>query len=128
VSFIVVFVFLVLFSSPLFILALDWGRWINIHFVLLLFTSTLLLQDKSFETNNSPSEFLEFIPNFWKLPDSRFRILRKAVFFLMCIVYMSLWSMPHYGRFSVVSTKFYAGLIDFFKQLFDIASYKLFGA
>lgn len=36
-----------LFSLPLFVLAIDWGRWINIHLMLLLFTFTLLLNNNT---------------------------------------------------------------------------------
>ena len=30
-------IFLFIFSTPLFILGTDWGRWINIHFILIIF-------------------------------------------------------------------------------------------
>ena len=42
-KFFAVFAVLLLFTTPMFVYAVDWGRWINIHFMLLLFTSTLLL-------------------------------------------------------------------------------------
>ena len=37
IRFNVYLIFLFVFSAPLFILATDWGRWINIHFILIMF-------------------------------------------------------------------------------------------
>tara|TARA_B100000902_G_scaffold29590_1_gene35561 strand:- start:1044 stop:2258 length:1215 start_codon:yes stop_codon:yes gene_type:complete len=37
VKFNIYIIFLFVFSTPLFILGTDWGRWINIHFILIIF-------------------------------------------------------------------------------------------
>ena len=36
----------ILFSSPLFVLAVDWGRWVSIHVVLLTVTCSFLLRNR----------------------------------------------------------------------------------
>jgi hypothetical protein len=36
----------VLFSSPLFVLAVDWGRWVSIHVVLLTVTCSFFLRER----------------------------------------------------------------------------------
>jgi hypothetical protein len=42
---------LIVFSSPLFVLAVDWGRWISIHIVLLTITCSYFLRDREHESH-----------------------------------------------------------------------------
>ncbi len=95
-KFLVAFLFLFLFSFPLFLFAIDWGRWLNIHFMLLLFTSTLLLKDISYESKvNWSNEYLA-IPLLWKSEVTLFKLSNNVVFVLLSISYIILWSMQHF--------------------------------
>jgi hypothetical protein len=44
----------ILFSAPLFVLAVDWGRWISIHTVLVTITCSWFLHEKHPETGSRP--------------------------------------------------------------------------
>ena len=105
-KFLVAFLFLFLFSIPLFVLGVDWGRWINIHFMLLLFTSTLLLKDIS---SGSKVIWLKenfAIPTLWKSETNISKISNGIAFFLICFlcitifVYAILW----WYKFSIFFT------------------------
>jgi len=63
-----------LYSLPLFILAYDWGRWLFIHYMILIIIFGLHLQKKNI--------------NF-------FYHKYKILFSLFCIIYLTTWSMPH---------------------------------
>ena len=63
-----------LYSLPLFILAYDWGRWLFIHYMILIIIFGLHLQKKNI--------------NF-------FHQKYKILFSFFCIIYMGTWSMPH---------------------------------
>ena len=63
-----------LYSLPLFILAYDWGRWLFIHFMILIIIFGLHLQKKI----------------------TSFVYCKYRIFFsLFCIVYLATWSIPH---------------------------------
>lgn len=99
--FLLTFPFLFLFSSPLFALAFDWGRWINIHFIMLLFTCTLLLKERSKTEDGWLKERLP-IPALWKYPDNGIsKRINNAVFLILCICYLSFWQMRHFGEFQL---------------------------
>lgn len=119
-KFFVAFFFLFLFSSPLFILAVDWGRWINIHFMLLLFTSTLLLKDKSCESKVSWSKEYLAIPRLWKSETTLSKLSNNMVFFLISFSYVTLWCMSCSSAFSIFSLKFYSKLIKFIGLFIDL--------
>ena len=95
---------LFLFSFPLFFLAIDWGRWINIHFIMLIFTFTLLLKDRSLEWKNEKFT----IPSFWRSKRKPLRLLNNAIFLAICFAYLSFWQMRHYGSFPVFYLDKYA--------------------
>lgn len=82
---IIMFLFLLalLFSSPIFFLTIDWGRWLNIHFMMLLMlTSTFLKTNKD---------------HYISLNDL-FINLKKPVFYLKLIslfIIMFYFSMEH---------------------------------
>jgi hypothetical protein len=92
--FLIVFLFLFLFSLPLFVLAVDCGRWISIHFVLLLFTSTILLENRS----HNRFAFFETdwrIPNLFGSKNILCELSGKIIFVLIAFFYLSTWKMAH---------------------------------
>src|SRR5205085_3056062 len=74
-KFTAIFFLLILFSAFLFIMAVDWGRWIYIHFMMLLFLSTLLLDKKAPEIHSEPDDEYIRIPLLWPAKSS---FLRRA--------------------------------------------------
>ena len=102
-KFILVFGLLIVFSIPLFILAVDWGRWINIHFMLLLFTSTIFLKKETDDEKLSAESLYVTLPAILTGKYALTKRTNDALFFLMAFAYISLWSMPHFGYSSVFS-------------------------
>ncbi len=77
-----------LFTVPMFILAVDWGRWIQIHFMLLLMLITVLIPTNTDQPRNSMStQTISF-------KDSKY---------LLIVLLMFCWGMKH------VYTGFYPG-------------------
>jgi hypothetical protein len=115
--FLIAFLFLLLFSSPLFVLAIDWGRWLNIHFVLLLCLSTLFLKKQPWSAEKrSFSQTLE-LPSLWKAKTLFSKHLNNLLFLTGSFVYLTFWSMLHYGSFPLVSFRHFSKLDKLF-QLF----------
>lgn len=110
-KFFAILVLLFLFSSPLFILAVDWGRWLNIHFVLLLFTSTLLLKERPGKTTDSWLDEPMAIPTFGVSEKNTSRLVNILVFTGICFSYLALWGMGHYGEFSIFHFNIYKTLV-----------------
>jgi len=81
-----------LYSLPLFILAYDWGRWLFIHYMILIIIFGLYLQKKI--TNIFYCEY-------------RFVVL------IFCFVYLTTWSMPH-----CCSTNVGDGFLGLLKKVF----------
>lgn len=81
-QFLLAFSGMLLFSLPIFILATDWGRWLHIHFMLLLMLAILFLPLK---TAKVPALTTGVKP------------LSYLVFCLVGI-YMFLWTMPHFDE------------------------------
>jgi len=101
-----IFMLLFIFSLPIFIFATDWGRWLNIHFLLLLITLTLLLKDN----DNVRKKWLNenvVIPKIWKTNIVLLNYVNDVVFVLIFIAYITLWSMQHWGPFPIFSLNFY---------------------
>jgi len=71
-----------LFTAPLFILALDWGRWIHIHFMMLLMMAVLFLPKSGSAINDSKTQ----------KKHSWFNILALAI-----IISSLFWKMDHCG-------------------------------
>ncbi|MBL0339529.1 MAG: hypothetical protein IPP71_00560 [Bacteroidetes bacterium] len=72
------FIISIIFSLPLFVIAIDWGRWIHIHFMLLLLLFSLFLEPlnksktytkdfKIFTRNNLIALLIVFSSVFWKM-------------------------------------------------------------
>lgn len=114
-NFFIVFIFLFLFSALLFLTAVDWGRWINIHFILLLLTFTLLLKDNSSDQMPNWSNEYLILPRLWKTKGHSSVLLNNAVFLVIVLLYLTLWHMEHYGIFSLFYTDVYSSLLHFFK-------------
>lgn len=119
-QFLLVFSLLFLFSAPLFVLAVDWGRWINIHFVLLLFTATLFLKDR-LPADTWKNEYLH-IPDLWKSATSSSKLINNAVFIAICFCYLSFWQMRHFNSFPVFYTDRYSDLKIEIVKTIDIAN------
>ena len=120
-KFFAVFAVLLLFTTPMFVYAVDWGRWINIHFMLLLFTSTLLL-DK-LQIGEEKLTGFPPISACWIGQTPGVRKAAAMVIFILALSYCVLWSMPHFGPAKVFSLtgNFYAVkhmLTDVLKSLF----------
>jgi hypothetical protein len=113
-NFFIVFPLLILFSLPMFLVAVDWGRWIHIHLVMLLMTSTLLLKKREDEKEwrEQPVE----IPQMWPAFSKRLNTLLFSVFI---VGYIGLWSMPHFGYSKVFSlTKNFYSIKHIFASIF----------
>jgi hypothetical protein len=108
-KFLILFLILFLFSSPLFILAADWGRWLNIHFILLLFTSTLLLKDNTSKLEENYLEAYLALPQLWKSNKVLSKILSNIFFLAIGFSYLTLWGMKH---FDLHTTLFQNGIIS----------------
>ena len=111
------FLFLFLFSLPLFILAIDWGRWLNIHFMMLLFVSTLFLKDESTINETEWSNQYLIIPNLWKSKTQPLKLLNNLTFYILVLTYTTLWGIKCYGSFSVFSFDFYRTFLNLFGGL-----------
>lgn len=100
--------FLFLFSAPLFVIAIDWGRWLNIHFMLLLFLSTLLLKDSPSASWFPYMKLNLSLPNISGSKSCTYKLVQNFLFIIIIGAYLTLWSMHHYGFFSVFSLKIYS--------------------
>lgn len=119
-KFLLVFCFLFLFSAPLFLLAFDWGRWINIHFVLILFTCTLLLKDKI--TGDTWNNEYMSLPSLWKSQTAVSKVLNNVIFLGLCFCYLAFWQMQHFNSFPVFYLeKFQNFEMEIYKSI-DIAN------
>ena len=107
------FFFSLLFSLPLFVLAIDWGRWINIHFIMFLFSSTLFLNNKSADFGIKPFAF----PALLKATTPLSKQLNTVLFFVLIIGYTTFWGMKCFGTFSVFSLDFYKVFLNLFHGL-----------
>lgn len=111
-NFILVMGSLFLFSLPLFFLGIDWGRWINIHFMLILFASTILLVDMPTEyskiLNNEKMELPKFL---------RLVVINRIVILLFVLMYSTLWYMGNSTLFSVFSCKIYSKISIFLSYI-----------
>ncbi len=77
----------VIASLPLFLYAMDWGRWIYIHIVSLF----LLLLFVDVREGNSPAaQYAAYRPSFLRRP-------QWVVVALL--VYATCWNLPHYGNY-----------------------------
>jgi len=89
---------LILFSVALFVRTIDWGRWLNIHFVLLMLLFTFFLKNKpiTLEESDKPME------------DDRKKspLLKKVIIVLVTVVYLTTWSTSVY-KIPLVGFKFY---------------------
>jgi hypothetical protein len=115
----IVFLILILFSLPLFFLSIDWGRWINIHFMLLLLTSSLFLKNTSWVSSLGCLKGEILIPSIWKTTTALSRLSSNMVFFLLCLSYISLWSMRISGHHSIFSLKFYYLIKIFIVKIYN---------
>lgn len=118
-KFLLAFLLLILFTIPLFLLAFDWGRWIHIHFMLILFTCTLLLQDK-IPADPWNNERL-IIPSLWKSSSAASAALNKCVFLVLCFFYLSFWQMKHFNAFAVFSMERFGNFKAEILKTVDIA-------
>jgi hypothetical protein len=84
-------------------MAVDWGRWIYIHFMMLLFLSTLLLDKRTPEIHSETDDEYIRIPLLWPAKSSFLRRANTTVLCLMAIAYIMLWYMPHFGHDPVFS-------------------------
>lgn len=77
--------FAIFFSFPLFIMAIDWGRWLFIHFTLILILLSSLLSPKDETQENS------FLLNLG--------LTNKKSYYLMLFSILNLmFTMPHYNN------------------------------
>ena len=97
--FAIIFSALLIFSLPLFLLAVDWGRWLHIHFMLMLLIATMFLKDQPVSWKNQPVS----IPRMWPARTTFPGFTNNLFFVLFVIAYTSLWSMPHFGNSKVFS-------------------------
>ena len=115
-KFLAAFLFLFTFSAPLFAITIDWGRWINIHFILLLIASTLLLKDKCSNVQDDwPERYLD-IPSLQKR-SVLFRCLGSLVLLVLCVGYVTLWYIPICCQARFCTLKVYHCIYEIFCRL-----------
>ena len=102
-KFIAVFGMLLLFSCPLFLFAVDWGRWLNIHFMLLLFTSTLFLKPETRDQKLKSSSETISLPKLLSGHTVFSKRTNDVLYILLALSYIAFWSMPHFGNSKVFS-------------------------
>lgn len=116
--FLAAFLICFLCSTPLFVLGIDWGRWLNIHFMLLLITFTILLKARN-DIYRTSFEFIE-IPHFW-IVKSKWSLKISNVFFvLLSLSYLTSWSIISWGKFSLFSLKYYSKALKIIQILYDL--------
>ncbi|MFM1878153.1 MAG: hypothetical protein RLZZ241_1019 [Bacteroidota bacterium] len=76
------FLAIILYSLPLFVLACDWGRWLNIHFTLLLFILMIKLPEIHQEQKKSKA----IIP-----------FLGRNLQYFLLILFLGIWSVRHFS-------------------------------
>jgi hypothetical protein len=123
-KFLIALVVLIALTLPLFFMAVDWGRWINIHFMMCLFTLTMLLRNRNEAQVNDVNSFSPDL--FPKWQPTRFwgKAAVWLVLTLLCGVYIFFWHMAHFGKFSVLSVENYKfiryavhGVIALFQEI-----------
>lgn len=75
------FVCLIAYTFPLFFLACDWGRWLQIHFVLLLLILIFKLPNEGVAKLKSKA----FVPFF-----------RRNLQYFLVILFLLIWTVKHY--------------------------------
>ncbi len=110
-----IFIFLLLFgfSLPIFTAAIDWGRWLNIHFTMMFFFFTIFLKNiednKDLKQNNfSLSTFI----NFLKVP-------KHLLAIFVGIFYILFLQMHHEGSFEIIEFVSYHEDLKHQMQFFD---------
>ncbi|MDD3877363.1 MAG: tetratricopeptide repeat protein [Bacteroidales bacterium] len=81
-KFLTAFLIVFLTTLPLFIIALDWGRWLNMHFIFFLILFAFLLPEETVESQQNNS----ILSN------------KQNLKFLLLIPFCLIWSMPMYMK------------------------------
>ena len=97
------FACLVIYSFPLFFLACDWGRWMQIHFVLLLLILIFKLPNRDSTIRRSEAIFPFF---------------KRSLQYVFIILFLLVWSLKHYGL-GLTYNGFLSGLVFDFVALLD---------
>ncbi len=100
-NFFSLFVVVFLFTLPLFIKAIDWGRWINIHFILILFLFSLFMNDQD---NNPVNSFRKFLEIKFKT-NVNFKLSMNLLAIIFSVFYLRFIFMRHFGTFDVMSSE-----------------------
>lgn len=93
------FACLIVYSFPLFFLACDWGRWIHIHFVLLLLILIFKLPNINEGLNFTKSKSI--VPFF-----------RRNFQYSLIILFLLVWTVQHYGNGLTYNGFFSAFIFD----------------
>lgn len=105
---------LFLFSAPLFLVAVDWGRWIHIHCLLLLFTATFLLKE---QTPEAAAEARLQIPRLWNARTQWSERGSHLVFGGLVFCYIAGWCLPICGTLNTHTMKIYSLLYEMVSRL-----------
>ncbi|SDB22170.1 hypothetical protein SAMN03097699_0160 [Flavobacteriaceae bacterium MAR_2010_188] len=88
-----------MFTIPLFLLAIDWGRWLNIHFILTLFICLQLLDKKDRKLSNL-SKWMDCEISIPKIIKPKTIYLNNLIVIILTFLYINTWKMKHFGDFS----------------------------
>ncbi len=102
-----IFIIIMFFSAPLFIMAIDWGRWLHIHFMMLFFTFLILLPHNTYSLKNDSIK----IPALFQYKSTLLTTLYTFIFSIITICYLILWRMYTCFNFSIFR-------MDIIKDLF----------
>jgi hypothetical protein len=116
--FIVVLACLFLFTLPLFVLAVDWGRWIHIHCILLLMTLTILLENQKMDAMSEWADNYLVFPELWATPTISLKIASNTIWSFLCVAYITLWCLPICGTLNKHTMDLYLCLYRFTSALF----------
>ena len=107
------FVGMLVFSSPLFFLSIDWGRWLNIHFVFVFILLSQFLPRFTEENNLFPFEKILS------------KINGKILISMLFIIFLSSWyTMHHVDKgFTLGKNVFFSSFRDFFWSIRHINKY-----
>ena len=87
-NFVLVSLAALLFSWPIFFLTIDWGRWLNIHFIFIIFTFTLFLPSFNSENNQVYSIKKKPLLNIKSF-------LTTSTLLIFMLLNLFSWSMKH---------------------------------
>lgn len=103
------------FTIPLFVLAIDWGRWIYIHFIFQFIIATYMLPNLKQELKSSI--IVTTVPEIFGNKNTIRLVCNFIVFGFLALCYAKLWRMDHSSNDQFFVTYYFYDILDFFNSL-----------